>query len=165
MIFSIVRAAQSRSPWAKSTKSPPSRPPPHPQLLPRPQLLQHHSQQPLATKRKLTSISSTEMGGETSIELEATTEAKEAAADQRSTGNRVTHQPETPQTTIPHRHPPLPSRLEPVVGTVASETRLENATRNVPFTKPSMQHRSREMAKGAVECERGDPLLLIKRHK
>ena len=165
MIFSIVRAAQSRSPWAKQTKLPPSRPPPHPQLPPRLQLLQHPLQQPSVTKRKQTSISSTEMEEGISIELEATTEVNEAAADQPSTGNKVILQPEMLQTTAPHRHPPPPSRPTPVAGIVASETRLESVTQNVLFTKPSTQHRSREMAKGAVECERGDPLLLIKRHK
>ena len=100
---------------------------------------------------------STEMEEETSIELVATTEANEAAADQHSTGNRVTQQPEALQTTAPRRHPPLPFLPTPVAGIVASETKQGNVIRNVLSTKTSTHHRSREMAKGAVECECGDP--------
>ena len=163
MIFSIVRGAQSRNLWVKATKSTPSHPPPRPQLSRRRQPHHQPSQLPSATRKKLTSISSTEVVAEASAEAVATAERQEAVADLTSTDSKAPRRQETIPTTTLHHLPPRLCLLTPVVGTVVLETKLGSVTQNAPSTIPSTQLKSRETAKGADVCERGHPLLLIKR--
>ena len=94
------------------------------------------------------------------IEEEVSTEVNAAAAARPSTGNPTHPQPEILPAALQ-----LPLRLqqERVVGTVVLETKLGSVTQNAPSTIPSTQLKSRETAKGADVCERGHPLLLIKR--
>ena len=163
MIFSIVRGAQSRNLWVKATKSTPSPPPPRPQLSRRRQPHHQPSQPHSATRKKLTSTSSTEVVAEASAEAVATAERQEAVADPTSTDSKAPRRQETHPTTILHHLPPRPSLLTPVVGIVASGTKLGSVILNALSTSPSARLKSRETDKGADVCERGHPLLLIKR--
>ena len=112
---------------------------------------------PSATRKIPTSISSEEEITEGTTEVEVATEDSAVKAGQIRVDSPTRRQPEAAHKSR-SLHPLSP---DCVVGTAFSATKVANASLIVPVSNHSPLHNSRETAKGADDCEFGDPLFII----